>query len=372
MHLLDKPFPFTYFGHNITARSLGPTTIPDISTITSVHVVPFTSEGNIVSVNIVNRGWDIPGGHVDQGESSPLDTLRREAREEASLSILEPVIVDVLALECKTLDLKTRPYMLIYVAEVAELNGFTPNDEVSQRLLMTPKMFVDSYFGNKAYAQALIDASARALMPGHTGTTLAGEGSVSNSQISQKPVASRPKSIKKKLIVLAIVAVVLLFNFPLLHMLYVKAKLATVPLPISEQVVSMGSNGLGPSGSNISFTANKSYASPLAAKEDISKQLQSAGISFPQPSDKPAYTFAQDGVNGSSDERIDNIKLVYHLNDGNDYTFLLFFEQPVLCSYDYVATETLCEGEEKGKSLTTKLVNSRHVSSARVDASIGF
>jgi 8-oxo-dGTP diphosphatase len=372
MHLLDEPFSFTYFGHNITARSLGPATIPDISTITSVHVVPFTSEGVIVGVNVVNRGWDIPGGHVDQGESSPLETLRREAREEASLSILEPILVDVLALECETLDLKARPYMLVYTAEVAELSSFTPNDEVSQRLLMTPKMFVDSYFGNKAYAQALIDASVRALMPGDTGTTLAGEGSVSNSQISQKPVASQPKSIKKKLIILAIVAVVLLFNFPLLHMLYVKMKLATVPLPISEQVVSMGSNGLGPSGSNISFTVNKSYGSPLAAKEDISKQLQSAGILAPQASDKPTYVFAQDGVSGSSEDRIDNIKLIYRTSNGNDYTFLLFFEQPVLCDYDSTARETLCAGEKMGKSLTAKLANSRPVSSSRVDASVNF
>jgi hypothetical protein len=177
---------------------------------------------------------------------------------------------------------------------------------------------------------------------------------------------------KKNLITLAITAGVLLFSFPLLHMLYVKAKLASVSLPLSDQVVSMGSNGLGPSGTNISFTLNRSYASPLAAKEDIIKQLKAAGLSSPQPSDQPTYVSAQDGISGRSDERIDNIKFVYHMSDGNDYTFNLFFEQPVICTYNYAATETLCEGEEMGKSLTTKLVNGRPVGSTRVQASIKF
>lgn len=372
MPLLNEPFSFAYFGHNITARSLGPATIPDISAITSVHLVPFTSEGNIVSVNIVNRGWDIPGGHVDRGESSPLDTLQREAREEASLSTLEPILVDVLALECETLDLKARPYMLIYVAEVAELSSFAPNDEVSQRLLMTPKMFVDSYFGNKAYAQALINASASALIPGYTCTTLASEGSLYTSQISQKPVASKTKSIKKKLIIVAVVIVILLFNFPLLHMLNTKRKLDNVSLPLSSKVVSMGSNGLAADRTNVSFVVNKSYPNTLEAKNDIIKKFQMAGISIPQP-DEGAYISPQ-GNGTSGGDFINEIHISYFPNNSHiEFTFAL--ERTLSCGFESTGgkyAEYQCEGKTVNKAFDDKLVSSQPISSVRVNTSVNF
>ena len=287
------------------------------------------------------------------------------------MTILEPVLIDILAVESATLDLHAKPYMLLYAAEVASLDNFTPNNETSQRLLMTSKMFIDSYFGNKTYAQAMINASAHALLPGTTQQGTDERNAVGLPE-GKASVSRKTKSTKKKLMILAIAILVLLLNFPLLHMLYVNVKLKAIPLPLSDQVVSMGSNGLGPSGSNISFTLNKRYPSPLAAKEDISRQLTAVGIAAPKATERPTYTFAHDGENSRSDDRIDNIEFIYDMSDGNDYTFTIFFEQPVLCSYDDTTAQNLCEGEKKDKSLTAKLANSRPVSSTRVTASVKF
>lgn len=162
MSLLNEPFSFNYFGHTITAHSHGPMEAPHISKITSVHVVPVADDGSIVAVNVTSRGWDIPGGHVDEGELSPLDSLRREVREEASISILEPALVDVLTLESETMDLSARPYMLLYAAKVRELGDFTPNNEISERSIMTAEKFVKNYFGNTTYAQRMIHLSIQA------------------------------------------------------------------------------------------------------------------------------------------------------------------------------------------------------------------
>lgn len=373
MSLLNVPFSFTYFGHNITARSLGPTTIPDISTIISVHVVPFTNDGNVVGVNIVNRGWDIPGGHVDEGELSPIDTLRREAREEASLTTLEPILVDVLSLECETLDLKSRPYMLVYTAEVAELSTFTPNNEASQRLVMTRKLFIDSYFGNKPYAQALINASAKALMLEHTESALASGGDLSSSQINQKPTTYKRKSIKKTLIILSVVAIVLLFNFPLIHMLNTKRKLANVSLPLSSTVVAMGGNGIATDRTNIDFGVNKHYANSLEAKKDVIEKLKIAGISIPQPDDKAIVSPKGGGV--SNGDFINEIHISYFPagNSHTEFTFIL--ERTIPCGFESTGgkyAEYQCEGKTVNDAFKHKIASSEPISSVRVSTSIKY
>lgn len=371
MPLIDEPFSFNYFGHTITARSLGTGAIPDISTITSVHVVPIANDGNIVAINVINRGWDIPGGHVDEGESSPLDALRREALEEANVSLLEPVLVDVLMLESETLDISTKPYLLMYAAEIWELNTFTPNNEVSQRLLMTAKMFVDSYFGNKTYAKAMVDASVSALAPNRCQVMAAAQSNTNSLSTNRSATPKKSKILKKRLITLAIIAAILLFNFPLLHMIYVKTRLTTVSLPLSNQVASMGGNGLGPSGTNISFTVNKSYANTIEAKRDIIQKLDTAGISILKPGDEPTYTFVQDDTQSGGELPGEEIEMTF-FPDYHIFTFEL--EPPAPCSPSSVPgnDKALCDDQLKGEEYKNRLLNTRPVSSVRVHASVKF
>jgi 8-oxo-dGTP diphosphatase len=163
MPLLDEPFSFNYFGHTIVARSLGPIDLPNVSEIISSHVIPFTSEGNIVAVNIISRGWDIPGGHIDEDEISPLEALHREAHEEALVSVTSPVLVDVLSLKSDTMDLSKTPFMTLYAARVGEMKEFIANNEVSQRKVVTPAVFIESYFGNKLYAAQMVKSAIQLL-----------------------------------------------------------------------------------------------------------------------------------------------------------------------------------------------------------------
>ncbi len=164
MPLIDEPFSFNYFGHTIVARSVGPSIMPSISKLVTAHVIPFDSDSNVVAVNITNRGWDIPGGHIDEGELSPLTTLRREADEEAQITVATPILIDILDLKSETLSyLTAKPYMVLYAARIDTIREFTPNDEVSARQTMEPDRFIENYFGYKPYAAQMMKAAMNAL-----------------------------------------------------------------------------------------------------------------------------------------------------------------------------------------------------------------
>ena len=164
MPLIDEPFSFNYFGHIINARSLGPVALPDIAKLITAHVVPITSDGNVIAVNIIGRGWDIPGGHIDDGEPSPVVALRREASEEAQITVTAPILIDILELKSDSLGyLADRPYMALYAAKTDEVGEFNPNEEVSARETMTPGAFIENYFGNKTYATQMMKSAMGAL-----------------------------------------------------------------------------------------------------------------------------------------------------------------------------------------------------------------
>ncbi|WP_404406976.1 NUDIX hydrolase [Jeotgalibacillus malaysiensis] len=54
--------------------------LPDEKCITSLHGFCF-HEGRVMLVDLHHRGWDIPGGHVDEGDT-PLQAFKREVMEE--------------------------------------------------------------------------------------------------------------------------------------------------------------------------------------------------------------------------------------------------------------------------------------------------
>ena len=63
-----------------------PDTPVEFESITSVAVLPFTDSGEIVTITN-SRGIDIPGGHVEPGETSIEQVACREAMEEAGIAL---------------------------------------------------------------------------------------------------------------------------------------------------------------------------------------------------------------------------------------------------------------------------------------------
>lgn len=139
----------------VTFTHLGNADTPHFENVTSVSVIPFTSEGKLVVVDLYHRGLDLPGGHVNPDEITPEETMKREVMEEASMTIRNPVLVDVI--ESDYFD--GRPsYMLLYGVFVDELLDFVINDESRTRVILTKDEFIDSYeAGDKKLMRKAID-----------------------------------------------------------------------------------------------------------------------------------------------------------------------------------------------------------------------
>lgn len=59
---------------------------PDFDKVTSVSTIAFLADGRLVLTE-ENRGPDVPGGHVQEGEEDAEETARREALEEAGITL---------------------------------------------------------------------------------------------------------------------------------------------------------------------------------------------------------------------------------------------------------------------------------------------
>jgi 8-oxo-dGTP diphosphatase len=139
----------------VTFRHQGNLKLPSFKDVTSVAAIPFTSKGSLVVVDLYHRGLDLPGGHVEPGETSPEQTLKREVMEEASMTIKSPVLVEVI--ESDYFD-DHSSYMLIYGVFVDELLDFVPNDESRDRIIVSKEDFIDRYeAGGKVLMKKAVD-----------------------------------------------------------------------------------------------------------------------------------------------------------------------------------------------------------------------
>lgn len=136
-------------GRDFTLTSLGPLWEPPFDKVTSVAVVPIDSASScVVAVNLVDRGLDLPGGHTQTNDQSPLHTARRECIEEACIRIGNPVLIDVIESDFYGTRPSDLTYMLIYSASVSSFLPFAANKESADRLLVQPSDFLKGYGGD--------------------------------------------------------------------------------------------------------------------------------------------------------------------------------------------------------------------------------
>ena len=109
-----------------------------------------------MAVRLRHRGIDLPGGHVEPGEQTPEETMNREVKEEACMTIRSAVLTEVIESDY----FKHPSYMLLYSAYVDELSVFVPSDEASERIEVTREDFIKQYEAGdkKLIAIAIEDA----------------------------------------------------------------------------------------------------------------------------------------------------------------------------------------------------------------------
>jgi len=99
---------------------------PTYSLVIPVH------ERQIFLCNITNRGWCIPSGKIEPDEL-PLEAAIRETHEEAFITLEK--INHLGYYKLTTSD--SIKYAVLFVAKVASILPVQPNDEVSDRMLVS-------------------------------------------------------------------------------------------------------------------------------------------------------------------------------------------------------------------------------------------
>jgi 8-oxo-dGTP diphosphatase len=128
-------------GHIIKLTWL-PGFIPELDTITSVHGYCFEAD-KLLLVNIKGRGFNIPGGHIEQGET-PEDALHREVYEEGYVKGNAQFIgaLELNHEENPLFDSKGKyplvGYQLFYAMQISEKLPFKREHEATARVWVEP------------------------------------------------------------------------------------------------------------------------------------------------------------------------------------------------------------------------------------------
>lgn len=116
---------------------------PPAALTTSAFILAFQGD-RLLMTRLAARGWDIPGGHVDAGET-PEETARRELYEEtgATVGIVRVLGYDKFIVHAPAPEGYRYPhpvsYQLFYWGRIMSLDPFTSTKEALERRLFTPE-----------------------------------------------------------------------------------------------------------------------------------------------------------------------------------------------------------------------------------------
>lgn len=125
--------------------------VPD-SRVSATFITAFSGDCILAIEN--ERGWDIPGGYLEAGES-PAEALDRELIEEAGASVQWKSPFAVL---CSA---QSRQVMLVYVGGGIAFGDFVKQKDVLGRAMLTIDELVSRYYGDRNFMRQLIDAGRK-------------------------------------------------------------------------------------------------------------------------------------------------------------------------------------------------------------------
>jgi 8-oxo-dGTP diphosphatase len=138
---------------------------PPTELVTGAFVLAFDGD-RLLMTEEHGRGWNIVGGGVEPGET-PEQAARRETVEEAGARLGELAVLGYqrMRLLGPKQDGYRWPYpdsyMLLFVAQVAALDPFEPNDDASARALVPPAEVAATFWGafesNRLLHQAALE-----------------------------------------------------------------------------------------------------------------------------------------------------------------------------------------------------------------------
>lgn len=113
--------------------------LPPQELITACMVLALHGKDSIV-LSKPERGWGIPGGHREEGEAAE-ECLHREALEEAAMTLENIQLIGRWATKKRfhsphNAKYPDQGYQLLYVAGVKELREFTPQLEITERIVI--------------------------------------------------------------------------------------------------------------------------------------------------------------------------------------------------------------------------------------------
>ena len=155
----DKRRTLEIKGKQVTFSLLPASTLPPLDKVTSVAVVPFTDKGDVV-LALLDRGADIPGGHMHKHETTLEQTARREAMEEAFITLGPLKTALVIQSDFYGSAPHELTYMVVMTGIVTAFHDEKPDGETMGRKIMPPNDFIAAYTaGDKNFMEEIINTS---------------------------------------------------------------------------------------------------------------------------------------------------------------------------------------------------------------------